>query len=439
VIPLPLAEVAGLCPGELQARTGADEITGVTIDSRLAGDGDLFVAVGGGREFVPDALENGAAAALVPEDAFAALAALGSAVRERSGARVVAITGSMGKTSTKDILAALCRPHARTIAAQASYNAELGVPLTLCRLEPETEICVVELAMRGFGQIAELCATARPDVGAITNIGPVHLEFVESLAGVARAKSELLAALPPNAVAIVPGGVPELTPYLRDDLDIRTFGGAPGAGSRVEAIEPVEEGSRIRFDVRGRTVELELNVAAPHQATNALVALLAYEALGLPLDGAQAGARDVELSRWRGEEIPLPDGGLVINDAYNANPVSMRAALALLTARAGGRRRVAVLGDMAELGSSAPGYHREVGEAAAREGVDALLAIGPLARGYAEGAHGVAEVRWAPTRDGGLALLPELVRPGDCVLVKGSRAMGLEVVADALVAAVATA
>jgi UDP-N-acetylmuramoyl-tripeptide--D-alanyl-D-alanine ligase len=432
VIPLPLAEVARLCPGELRPRPGADEIAGVTIDSRLAGAGDLFVAVGRGRDYLGAAEANGAAATLVPDDPLAALAALGSAVRERSGARVVAITGSMGKTSTKDILAALCRPHARTVAAQASYNAELGVPLTLCRLEPDTEICVVELAMRGFGQIAELCAIARPDIGAITNVGPVHLEFVESLEGVARSKGELLAALPSGGVAIVPAAVPELRAHLRPDVDVRTFGA--GGGSSVQSIEPVTGGSRVRFDLRGRPVELELNVTAPYHAANALVALLAYEALGLPLEQAQRGAREIAFSPWRGEEVPLPDGGLLINDAYNANPVSMRAALSQLAARADGRRRVAVLGDMAELGTSAPAFHREVGEAAAALGVDALLAIGPLARGYAEGARGVAVVRWAATLDEGLALLGDVVEPGDCVLVKGSRAMGLEAVADALAA-----
>jgi UDP-N-acetylmuramoyl-tripeptide--D-alanyl-D-alanine ligase len=436
VIPLRLDDVARLCPGELQPRSGTDEITGVTIDSRPVRDGDLFVAVGRGRDYLAEARANGAAATLVPDDPLGALAALGSAVRERSGARVVAITGSMGKTSTKDILAALCRPHARTVAAHASYNAELGVPLTLCRLEPDTEICIVELAMRGFGQIAGLCAIARPQIGAITNVGPVHLEFVESLAGVARAKAELLEALPEGGVAIVPAGVPELAPHLRPDLDVRTFG-APGSGSAVERFEPVDGGCRAWFDLRGRTLELELNFGAPHHATNALVALLVYEALGLPLEQAQQGAREIAFSPWRGEELPLPDGGLLINDAYNANPVSMRAALSLLDARADGRRRVAVLGDMAELGTAAPAYHREVGEAAAALGVDALLAIGPLARGYAEGAEGVAVVRWAPTLDEGLALLGDVIEPGDCVLVKGSRAMGLEAVADALAAVTA--
>src|SRR5918911_3022219 len=185
MIPLSLAD---LPPGHLTAAPGAERITGVKIDSRLVEPGDLFVAVGRGVEFLEDARARGAAATLVPDDVFAAMAALGAAVRDKSNARVVGITGSMGKTGTKDILAALCRLQARTVAAPASFNNELGVPLTLCRLEADTEVCIVELAMRGFGQIAELCAIARPHIGVITNIGPVHLELVGDLAGVRRAK-----------------------------------------------------------------------------------------------------------------------------------------------------------------------------------------------------------------------------------------------------------
>ena len=179
MIPLRLDEVAALCPGRLE-RADAEEIIGAVIDSRRVRPGDLFVAVGGGTAFLDDARARGAAATLVPQDVFAELGALGRVVRERSGARVVGITGSTGKTSTKDILAALCRDQARTVAAEASFNNELGVPLTLCRLEPDTEVCVLELAMRGLGQIAELCEIARPDVGVITNVGPAHLELVGS-------------------------------------------------------------------------------------------------------------------------------------------------------------------------------------------------------------------------------------------------------------------
>jgi UDP-N-acetylmuramoyl-tripeptide--D-alanyl-D-alanine ligase len=420
MIPLHLTEITELASGQLTPAGWSDEVTGVAIDSRRVEEGDLFVAVGGGADFRSHAFARGAAAVLVPDDPFVALAALGAAVRARSSARVVGITGSTGKTSTKDILAALVAPHARSIAAERSYNNELGVPLTLCRLESDTEICIVELAMRGFGQIAELCAIARPDIGLVISVGPAHLQLVGSLEGVARAKGELLDALPAGAVAIVPAGVPALG---RDHLDVRVF----DAGG-VESFEVLDGRSRVRFDVRGRKLDLELNLTARHHAENTLAALLAYEALGLPLERAQEGADRIELSSWRGDEVALPGGGLLINDAWNANPVSMRAALRHLADRAGERRRVAVLGDMAELGEHGPAYHREIGGVAAEAGVEAVLAVGPLAKGYLEGVDGV----WAASAEEALPLVEELARPGDCVLVKGSRAVGLEAVADAL-------
>jgi UDP-N-acetylmuramoyl-tripeptide--D-alanyl-D-alanine ligase len=437
VIPLALAEVARLAAGTLEAAPDATSVTGVKVDSRLVEPGDLFVAVGPGTEFVADARARGAAATLVPDDAFAALAALGAAVRSQSSAKVVAITGSMGKTSTKDILAALCRPHARAIAAHSSFNNEIGAPLTLCRLEEDTEICVLELAMRGFGQIAELAAIARPQIGAITNVGPVHLELVDSVAGVARAKAELLDALPPGGTAIVPVGVPELEPYVRvEGVGVLRVGGEGDV--RLVSLETGERTTRLEVELVDERVEVEFNFTALHHVDNALVALAAYRALGLPLAGVGWGAREIVFSRWRGEELPLPGGGVLINDCYNANPVSMRVALTLLGTKAESRRRVAILGDMAELGSHAAAYHLEIGAAAAELGVQALVAIGPLARGYVEGALGVAPAIWAPTLEEGLEAAARIVESGDCVLVKASRAMGLEAVAEALAAEVVT-
>ena len=385
--------------------TRAAKFTGVQVDSRRIAPGDLFVAVGRGSEFVDDALMRGAAATLEPHDAFAALALVGRAVRERSSARIVGITGSMGKTSTKDILAALTAPSARTIAAEASFNNEIGVPLTLCRLEEDTEVCILELAMRGFGQIAALAEIARPHIGVVTNVGPVHLELVDSIDGVARAKGELIAALPTGGTAIVP----EDFPVPREDVEVVRVG-APEA---------------IRVD--GRTVVdgVSFNFTAQHQVQNASTALTVLAALGLP----RPESVDVDFARWRGEEQELPGGGLLINDAYNANPVSMRAALGYLAERAGDRRRVAILGDMAELGRTGPEYHREVGDAASELGVDELLAVGELARGYLEG--GVPG-RWVANVHDALRHVDELVRPGDAVLVKASRAVGLEAVAAAL-------
>jgi UDP-N-acetylmuramoyl-tripeptide--D-alanyl-D-alanine ligase len=406
VIPLRLDEVAELAPGRLEAAPWAEQVTGLQTDSRRVEEGDLFVAVGRGADFVKHAFARGAAATLVPEDAFGALGALAGRVRERSQARFVAITGSMGKTSTKDILAAICAPQRRTVAAERSYNAEIGVPLTIGRVEPETELCILELAMRGFGQIAALCEFARPEVGVVTNIGPVHLEHVEDLAGVARAKGELIAALPPGGIAVVPAGFP----VERDDLEVvRT-----GEDVTLESFEPPVLVTSIG------TVEVDFT--ARHLAANALTALAVASALGLELPEQL----HVEFSEWRNQELPLPGGGILVNDAWNANPVSMRAALEHLVELASGRRTIAVLGEMAELGGYSAEGHDEVGRVVAALAIDEVVAVGPQARVYG-GRH-------VETAEEAAALLEQLLRPGDVVLVKGARKLGLERVAEAMTA-----
>ncbi len=406
MIPLSLAEVAELAPGRLEAAPWATEVTGLQTDSRRVVEGDLFVGLRGGVDFVKHAFARGAAAAVVPDDPHAALAALAGRVRGRSSARFVAITGSMGKTSTKDILAAICEPQRRTVAAERSYNAEIGVPLTIGRVEPDTELCILELAMRGFGQIAELCAFARPHVGVITNVGPVHLEKVGDLAGVARAKGELLTALPSGGVAIVPAGFA----VGRDDLEVVRV----GEDVTLQAFDPpFLETSLGRFEV---------GFTARHLASNALTALAAADALGLELPRQL----HVEFSEWRNQELPLPGGGVLVNDAWNANPVSVRAALEHLVALARGRRTVAVLGEMAELGAYSEEGHREVARALEELGIDEVVAIGPQARAYGG--------RWFETRDEALRELERLLQPADCVLVKGARVLELERIAEALTA-----
>jgi UDP-N-acetylmuramoyl-tripeptide--D-alanyl-D-alanine ligase len=406
LIPLPLDELRAFGLGRVAG--DADVVTGVEIDSRRVGPGDLFVAVGGGVAFVDDARAAGAVV-LVPDDAFAALAVLGRWVRERTDARVVAITGSVGKTSTKDILAALLRPHVRVVAAEDGFNNELGLPLTLCRAEPDTEVLVTEMGMRGAGQIRELAAIARPQVGVITSIAPVHLEALGSLENIARAKAELLGELAPGGVAVLPTDTPVLDPFVPAGLDVRRF-----SPSDVE----VRDGrAHVRFD--GRDVAFAF--AARHQARNAVAALTTCQVLGVPLP---EDAVDVTFSRWRSQESELPGGGLLVNDAWNANPVAMQAALEHLVERAERRRTVAVLGDMAELGADGPRYHAEVARAIDRLGIDVVVGVGELSRVY--GGEWVSDA--ATARD----LVRGIVQPGDAVLVKGSRAIGLEVVADAL-------
>ena len=393
MIPLELSFLEPL--GRVIARPWADVVTGLQVDSRRIEEGDLFVAVGGGEDFVAHALARGASAALVPADAVVALGAIAGEIRSRSSARIVAVTGSTGKTSTKDILYALCAPHRRTIANEANYNTEIGVPLTLCRIDEDTEVCIAELAMRGLGQIEWLASFTRPDILVITNVGPVHLELVGTVENVARAKAEALPALAAGGIAIVPADEPLLDPYLtRPDVQVR----------RVDPTAPLP---------------FETGYTAAHQLLNTRFAWAAAESLGVP---APKGVLQVEFSKLREEELPLPGGGLLLNDCYNANPMSMRAALLHLSQRAAGGRRVAVLGEMAELGEGDQAFHAEVGMLLHELGVEHVIGVGELARAY--GGETVSTAVEAAAR------LRDVLQPGDTVLVKGSRSVGLEVVAE---------
>src|SRR5205085_3259848 len=284
----------------------------------------------------------------------------------------------------------------------------IGLPLTLCRIEPETEVVVTEMAMRGPGQIRDLAHIARPQLGVVTSIAPVHLELLGSLENIARAKAELLEELPAGAVAVLPEDAPELEPFVPQGLDVRRFG------------PPEAEVRDGRTHVRWHGRDVVFGFAARHQAVNAAAALTAAEALGVEPPSKPV---EVAFSLWRSQELELPGGGLLINDAWNANPVAMRAALAHLLERANGRRTVAILGEMAELGPEGPRYHNEVGNDA--EGVDVVLGVGELARHYRPD-------EWVPDAVEAVKVAREVVRAGDAVLVKGSRSVGLELVAEAL-------
>lgn len=411
MIPLELAEIEELGLGRLEAGAGAT-VARIEADSRVVGPGDLFVALNTGVRYVAEARARGAAT-LVPDDQEAALAALAALVRSRSSARVVAVVGSVGKTTTKDILGALCAPHARTVWAERSLNNEIGVPLTVFRLEQDTEILITEMGMRGLGQVAALCAFARPDVAIVTHVGPEHLELLGSVERVAEANAEALASLPSGGTAVVPAHAPELEPFLgRGDITLRRFDRAD-----VEL-----DGTRGLFRVGGHELELEVPFTQRHLAVNTLAALHAYDALGLPLERAADGARGIRLSPWRGQETPLPGGGLVINDAYNANPDSMYAALVHLAHRARTSRCLAILGEMAELGERSGEYHDGIGRLASDLGID-VIGVGDAARAYGPFA-------WAAGPDEALELARAHLRPGDVVLVKASRAVGLEGIAD---------
>jgi UDP-N-acetylmuramoyl-tripeptide--D-alanyl-D-alanine ligase len=396
------------------------------IDSRAVGPGDLFVGLVGehvdGGRFAGQALEGGAWGVLVaPEhaqaggdgavivvgDPLAALQRLATAWRRALGCPVVGITGSVGKTSTKDILAAMLAQRLRTVANRENLNTEIGLPMTVLEAPAATEALVLEMGMRGPGQIAELTAIAEPDVGLITAVAPVHLELMGSIEAIAAAKAELVAGLRPGGTAIVPAGETLLDAHRRDDVTTITF----GPGGDVEALpEGLELGGGV--------------LSSAHMRRNALAALAAARALGVEPDGLL----DVALSSFRGQRIDLPGDIVVVNDCYNANPMSMRAALDDLAASASGRR-VAVLGDMLELGPDEDRFHAEVGAYARDAGVDVLVAVGPRAAHFADG---YGEVIALPDAAAAAAAVPGLLEPGDTVLLKASRGVGLEVVARAL-------
>ncbi len=448
MLPLTLAEVATACGGRLEAPDPVLEVPRVCTDNRRIRPGDLFVGLRGDRfdgdEFAAQALADGAAAVVVRSAAAAALPAsaaritvddglralqsLATDVRRRSGVKAVAITGSAGKTSTKDILAALLRPVARTAATVANLNNEIGVPLTLLGIEPDTEVAVVEMAMRGAGQIRELARVAEPDVGVITNIAPVHLELVGTIEDVAAAKAELIEELADGGTAVVPAAEQLLARHVhRYRGRVVTFG-EEDADVHVVTQERRGEATHVLLDAFGHRARMDFNFTGAHYLRDALAAVAAFVELGYRLDQAAEGAGRVAFSDLRGALSELPHGGLLLNDAYNANPVAMKAAVDHLVAIADGRPAVAVLGDMYELGPGADVYHRAVGEYCAAAGVR-LVAVGDLARDYLTGAPGEL---WCATVDECLAALPDAVPAGSAVLVKASRALRLERVAEAL-------
>ncbi|MGN6168265.1 MAG: UDP-N-acetylmuramoyl-tripeptide--D-alanyl-D-alanine ligase, partial [Solirubrobacteraceae bacterium] len=432
---------------------GPERVTGperITIDSRQAGPGALFVGLHGARvdggRFASDAVRAGAWGVMVaPEHAeqlpsptnansgvvlaaeqpLVALQRLAAAWRRQLGAQVIAITGSTGKTTTKDILVSLLAPKRQVASTRANFNTEIGVPLEILSAPEGTDVLVLEHAMRGSGQIAELAAISEPDIAVIVNVGPVHLELLGTLEAIAAAKAELIAGLRDRGTAVVPAHEPLLAQYLRAVPHVITFG--PGGDVRFRRSD---RGQAVEIDLAGQVIELEVPFPQAHLRANLLAAAAAASAVGV----VPSGRVEVAFSPGRGQRTELPGGITVIDDCYNANPVSMRAALDDLVASApgGSARRVAVLGDMLELGQDERSFHVEAGRHAAEVGIDLLITVGPRAaamRGPFDG-----DSYCARTAAEAVPLLRELVKPGDVVLVKGSRGVGLEVVCSALTA-----
>ncbi|MEX2253684.1 MAG: UDP-N-acetylmuramoyl-tripeptide--D-alanyl-D-alanine ligase, partial [Thermoleophilaceae bacterium] len=328
-------------------------------------------------------------------------------------AEVIAVTGSTGKTSTKDILAALLAPHLHTHANRENLNTEIGLPLSVLEAERGTQALVLEMAMRGEGQIAELTAIAEPDVGVILNVGPVHLELLGTVERVAAAKAELIRDLRAGAACVVPAGERLLAEHLRDDLETLSFG--PGGEIMLLAFDA----GRAEIEARGARLELELPYSEPHNLLNTLAAVGACIALGIVPEGRV----EPRFSSLRGEIVELPGGVTVVNDCYNANPMSMEAALRHL-ADTPAERRIAVLGTMGELGEGSERFHREIGALAGELEVDVLVTVGAEGVPYAEEFDGETHAVGEPEEAS--ALLEELAQPGDRVLIKGSRSAGLE-------------
>jgi UDP-N-acetylmuramoyl-tripeptide--D-alanyl-D-alanine ligase len=407
------------------------------VDSREVEAGDLFVGLVGasadGGEFAAAALEAGAwgtlvgpqradelaaqaggAVVIAAENTLVALQRLAREWRRELGCSLLGITGSTGKTSTKDILKALLAASGlSTHANRQNWNTEIGLPLSILEAEQGTEALVLEMAMRGEGQIAELVEIAEPDVGVIVNVGPVHLELLGTVERVAAAKAELIRDLRPGAACVLPANEPLLDPHRRDDLRTITFG--EGGDVRLESFER----GRATIDAGGERLELELSYEEPHNLQNTLAAVAAATALGIE----PSGRIEPEFSSYRGEVVELDGGVTVVNDCYNANPMSMRAALDHL-AGTPARRRLAILGTMAELGPDSRRFHTEIGEHAAELGIDVLVTVGEEAVAFGDGFDGETHAVTTPEEAG--ALLEELAQPGDRVLVKGSRAVGLE-------------
>jgi UDP-N-acetylmuramoyl-tripeptide--D-alanyl-D-alanine ligase len=455
VIPLRLAEVAGLTGGRLVDADPEATVGGVAVDSRVVTPGDLFVALPGNRTdgslFAAAAAEAGAAATMAQSgavfagprvevpDALVALAALGTAVRDRSAATVVAVTGSNGKTTTKDLLAAVLATRLRTVANRASFNNEVGLPLTLARIEPDTQAVVVEMGARGPGHIAALARLARPGVGVVLNVGESHLGLFGSRAAIAKAKGELVEALPPDGTAVLNADDPQVAAMAdRTVARVVLFGQGPAAAVRAEGVELDGDG-RARFLLRTPAGSAPALLPAPgeHLVSCALAAAAVAHVLGIGPEDVAGGLAGAGLSPMRMQVRRRPDGLTVVNDAYNANPSSMAAALKTLAAL--GRppgRTVAVLGEMAELGQTAAEEHDRIGRLATRLGIDRLVGVGELGRVMVNAAR--MEGMWpeeaeaVADTEAAVAVLGPTLGPDDVVLVKASRVVALDAVADAL-------
>lgn len=455
--PIALHDLAAVTGGEIVQGDPSATFSQVSTDTRKISPGDLFLALQGERydahNFLVQAALAGAGGmvfsrtvelpaglpAVKVRDTLVALQALALWNRERCGVRLVGVTGSTGKTTTKDMIASILSTRLNTLKTAGNFNNEIGLPLTLLAIEPHHEAAVVEMGMRGLGEIDALCRIARPDGAVVTNIGETHLELLGSVSNIASAKGEILDYVPKGGFAVLDAA----SPYIRREAGrcrgkVVFFGLEQPCDLMAENIRAENGGSHFTTVVAGKKSDYFLPVPGRHNILNALAAIAVGLEFGLPEKDIAGGLATVEITGMR-QEIAEAGDVKIINDAYNASPASTRAALQLLKELAGERRRVAVLGDMLELGPRTVPGHRQVGEAAAQLGLERLVTVGDLAASIADGAAAAGmrleRIYRCAGNDEALAVLDGMLREGDVVLVKGSRSMRMERIVEGLLSA----
>jgi UDP-N-acetylmuramoyl-tripeptide--D-alanyl-D-alanine ligase len=455
--------------GAVGARAGAGldpvaRVAGVSIDSRTVRAGELFIAIHGprhdGHDHVAGALDRGAVAAMVAEgqlgrysdavrgrclvvaDTFGALKGLARAVREAWGGKIAGVTGSVGKTTTKEILAALLGARLRVLKSEGNFNNEYGLPLTLFRLDETHQAAVLEMGMSRSGELSRLAEIARPDVGVVTRVAPAHLEFFASVEEIALAKRELIEGLNGReSVAVLNADDPLVAGFgAHAPGRVLTYGIANAANFRAEAIEDRGAlGSEFVLVQGGERVRLELALAGRHVISNALAALAAASVWGIGAAEAQDILRDLRAPAMRGELLRFTNGAALINDSYNSSPAALHAMISVLAATPDYRRRILAAGEMRELGQASAQLHREAGGFAAKTGkLHWVFGVAGDASQIVEGAVAAGvprpQTKFFASSDEAANFLVDFVSPGDLLLVKGSRGVKMERVVEALVA-----
>lgn len=458
MLSLKLKEIVEAVDGKIIQGNPDHIVNNMTIDSRRAKPGDLFFAIIGenndGHNFIPEAIDNGAkviitsrsikpysgVAIILVRDTTIALQDLASYIRDKVvGLKIVGITGSAGKTTTKDIIASIVSEEKKVLKSQGNFNNEYGLPLSLLDLEGNEDVAILEMAMRHKGDISRLAEIAKPEIGVITNIGPAHLENLKTIENVARAKEELLTGLKPAGKAVLNYDdeyIREMVNKFKELNKVTISLKDSNADYYADQIEYIKNGEESRFQVHeeGKSYILEMDRSGEHNIYNALAAIAVARILNINWDSIKNGLKDIEVTELR-QEIRKMDGIKIINDSYNANPLSMKAGIDSLI-NIDGERKIAVLGAMLELGRIENAAHREIGKYLYKNGVDVLIGVGSMGEIIAEGASeaGMAEqnIYVYKCNEDAASFINKIMKSGDAILVKGSRALEMEEIVDLL-------